>query len=148
MKQRVLVAASHVLVACSLDAILSATDDFQVVRTVSDLTEMDAIVAETPVDVLVLDVNGARHSPSMLSRLKHRQTGLKIIAVGTAGDPASIRSAFALGADGYYWHQGTAKEFAGGLRRILLATEFAPVDVDRRAADACRAADVSISDVA
>jgi DNA-binding NarL/FixJ family response regulator len=135
MKQRVLVAANHVLVACRLDAILSATDDFQVVRTVSDLSELDAVLAETPVEVLVLEIDGARHSPSMLSRLKHRQTPLKVIAVGTTSDPASIRAAFALGADGYCSRRGTAKEFAHGLRGILLATEFAPVVVDRRPDD-------------
>jgi DNA-binding NarL/FixJ family response regulator len=127
VKRRVLVADSHPLAVCGLESVLAQTDDLQVVRAISDLSKVDAVVGETPADVLVLDLDAAPHSPNMLVRLKHVQPKLKIVGVGAPGDPASVRSAFALGADGYHVRTVTADELIAGLRRILIATEFTPI---------------------
>jgi DNA-binding NarL/FixJ family response regulator len=127
MKRRVLVADSQPLSICGLQAVLSATDDFEVVRTISDLGEVDAVVAETPAEVLVIDLDGVAYSPSLVMRLKQLQPELKVVAVGAAGDPALIRTAFAMGADGYHVRTVTPDDLLAGLRRILLSTEFTPI---------------------
>jgi DNA-binding NarL/FixJ family response regulator len=127
MKRHVLVADSQPLAICGLEAVLATTDDFEVVRTVSDLSEVEAVVAETPADVLVLDLDAASYSPSLVTRLKQLQPELKVVAVGAAGDQALMRTAFAMGADGYHVRTVTPDELLAGLRRILLATEFTPI---------------------
>jgi DNA-binding NarL/FixJ family response regulator len=106
---------------------LASTGDFELVRAIGDLSTVDAAIAETPADVLIIDLDAAPHSPNMLTRLKHLQPEMKIVAVGAAGNPAAIRSAFALGADGYHVRTVTADELVTGLRRILLASEFTPI---------------------
>jgi DNA-binding NarL/FixJ family response regulator len=132
MMQHVLVAASQPLAARGLEAILSAEDDFQVVRTIDDLGELESVVAETPADVLVLDLDAPPHPPDLIMRLRNRQPALKIVAVGTA-DLGSIRSLFALGVDGYHLHPKSAQSLAGGVRQILLAMRFRALEGQQRA---------------
>ena len=127
MKRRVLVADTQPLAICGLEAILSATDDFQVVRTINDLSQVEAIVAETDAELLVIELDGMSYSPSFLARLRQLQPELKIVGVGAPGDPALIRTAFAMGADGYHVRTVTPDELLEGLRQILLATEFTPI---------------------
>jgi len=123
MKQHVLVAASQPLAAAGLEAILSAEDDFRVVRTIDDLDRLELVVAETPADVLVVDLDAPPHPADLLMRLKSRQPQLRIIAVGAA-DLASIRALFDLGVDGYHLHPATPENLAAGVRQILLALKF------------------------
>ena len=123
MKQHVLVAASQPLAACGLEAILAAADDFRIVRRVDDLSQLELVVAETPADLLVVDLDGPPHPPDLLMRLKHRQPELKIIAVGVA-DVASIRSLFDLGVDGYHLHPASAERLAAGVSQLVLAMKF------------------------
>ncbi len=130
MKQHVLVAASQPMAASGLEAILSAEDDFRVVRTVDDLSQLELVVAEMPADVLVIDLDGPPHPPDLMMRLKHRQPNLKIIAVGVADLP-SIRSLFDLGVDGYHLHPATAANLAAGVRHLLLALKFRQIDDER-----------------
>ena len=127
MKRRVVVADSQPLAIHGLEAVLASTKDFEVVRAIGDLSTVDAVMAETPADVLIIDLDAAPHSPNMLTRLKQMQPDMKVVAVGAAGNPAAIRSAFALGADGYHVRTITADELITGLRRILLASEFTPI---------------------
>ena len=127
MKRRVLVADTQPLAICGLEAILSATDDFQVVRTINDLSQVEAVVAETDAELLVIELDGMSYSPSFLARLRQLQPKLKIVGVGAPGDPALIRTAFAMGADGYHVRTVTPDELLEGLRQILLATEFTPI---------------------
>ncbi|HEV8462150.1 MAG TPA: hypothetical protein VGQ38_15730 [Gaiellaceae bacterium] len=130
MKQHVLVAASQPLAACGLEAILSAEDDFRVVRTIDGLDRLELVVSETPADVLVVDLDGPPHPADLLMRLKHRQPQLKIIAVGTA-DVASIRSLFDLGVDAYHLHPSSAGKLAAGVRHLLLALKFRQTGAER-----------------
>jgi DNA-binding NarL/FixJ family response regulator len=123
MKQHVLVAASQPLAARGLEAILSAEDDFRVVRTIDGLDRLELVVAETPADVLVVDLDGPPHPADLLMRLKHRRPQLKIIAVGTA-DLASIRALFDLGVDGYHLDPSSAANLAAGVRHLLSALKF------------------------
>jgi DNA-binding NarL/FixJ family response regulator len=132
MKRRVVVADSQPLAVHGLEAVLASTTDFEIVRVIGDLSTVDDAIAETPAYVLIIDLDATPHSPNMLTRLKHLQPEMKIVAVGAAGNPAAIRSALALGADGYHVRTVTADELITGLRRILLATEFMPIG------EACR----------
>ena len=127
MKRRVVVADSQPLAVHGLEAVLASTDDFEVVRTINDLSEVDAAIAETPADVLIIDLDAAPHSPTLLSRLKQLQPEMKIVGVGAPGNPAAIRSAFARGADGFHVRTVTADELVAGLRQILVAAEFTPI---------------------
>jgi DNA-binding NarL/FixJ family response regulator len=131
MKRRVLVADTQPLAICGLEAVLSATDDFQVVRTVNDLTQVEAALGETDADLIVIELDGMSYSPSFFMQLRRLQPELKIVAVGAPGDPALIRTAFAMGADGYHVRTVTTEELLAGLRRILLATEFTPIGAAR-----------------
>jgi DNA-binding NarL/FixJ family response regulator len=116
MKRRVLVAAGQPVAAQDLEASLAEADEFQVVRTISGLSEVD----ETPADVLVVGVDSRL---DLLDGLRERRPDLKLIAVGP-DDPEVIRSVFDLGADGYYVEPADA----AGLEQLLLATEFRPID--------------------
>jgi DNA-binding NarL/FixJ family response regulator len=127
MKRRVVVADSQPLAVYGLEAVLASTEDFEVVRTISDFSEVDSAIAETPADMLIIDLDAAPHSPNMLTRLKQVQPEMKIVGVGAPGNPAAIRSAFALGADGFHVRTVTADELVTGLRRILVAAEFTPI---------------------
>jgi DNA-binding NarL/FixJ family response regulator len=131
MKRRVLVADTQPLAICGLEAVLSATDDFHVVRTINDLIQVEAAVGETDADLLVIELDAVSYSPSFFMQLKRLQPELKIVAVGAPGDPALIRTAFAMGADGYHVRTVTTEELLAGLRRILLATEFTPIGAAR-----------------
>ncbi len=127
MKRRVVVADSQPLAIHGLEAVLASTDDFELVRAINDFAQVDAAIAETPADVLIIDLDAAPHSPNMLARLKQLQPELKIVGVGAPGNPAAIRSAFALGADGFHVRTVTADELVAGLRRILVAADFTPI---------------------
>jgi DNA-binding NarL/FixJ family response regulator len=127
--KRTLVAADQPLTVCGLQAALSTTDDLQVVATVSDLDRIEKVACETLADVLVLDLDAILHlRPSVLSRIKLQRPGLTIIVVGTTDDPATIRAAFKLGADGYHVCPIPAEDLGAGLHRLLLATGFAQLD--------------------
>jgi DNA-binding NarL/FixJ family response regulator len=102
---------------------LSAEDDFRVVRTIDDFKQLELVVAETPADVLVVDLDSAPHPPDLFMRVKRLQPELKIIAVGAA-DLESIRTLFDLGADGYHLHPTSADGLVTGVRQLLLAMQF------------------------
>lgn len=112
----------RVLVAASLEAGLRAEDDFQVVGTISELSE----VGETPADMVVVDLEALPDPPDLFSRLKERRPELKVIAVGP-DDPEVISSVFELGVDGYHVDVADTEELAAGLRQILRATDLRPL---------------------
>jgi DNA-binding NarL/FixJ family response regulator len=126
--RRVLVAASQPLAAYNLEASLAEADDFQVVRTINNLSGVAALTAETPADVLLLGLDAPPSQPDLVRRLKDRQPELTVVAVGP-DDLDVIQSVFDLGADGYHVHPDEADELAPGLREILLATTFRPVGI-------------------
>lgn len=136
---RVAVVDDHPVVRDGTAALLAAQDGLAVVGTASSLDEAAALVAVTPIDVLLLDIRlGSDSGLALLSGgASGDGTRLPAIVVVTAYDyPQYAEAALRLGAAGFVLKTAPIAELVEAIRKA--ATGGLAFSVRPRAGDAMR----------
>lgn len=118
----VLVADHHPLFAEGIRAVLSAPAN-QMLCTVTAVArnaeQVEGYLKETRADLIVLDpllpvINGS----DLLSALKSRYAGLRVLLFSLQNDPKTIQSAFNKGADGYLLKTASKDELRNAILEV------------------------------
>jgi DNA-binding response OmpR family regulator len=101
-------------------------DDYEVITTHDSESAPDKIIAYQP-DILLLDIQMPKLNGFHLShliRLNRRLRGAKIIFVSSRSDPASLETAFNLGASEYLEKPFTPEQLKRKLRDVTAKHDF------------------------
>jgi DNA-binding NarL/FixJ family response regulator len=111
MTLKVLIAEDHVLVSQGLEAMLSLSDDLELVGTVNSGDDAVQKAQANPVDVVLMDVNlGQSMNGIEATRLiKRSAPRTKVLVLSMFTDPATVAEAVKAGADGYL-SKGASRE--------------------------------------
>lgn len=116
----IIVADDHGIVREGLRRLLEAEPDFEVVGEAADGREVLEAVARSRPAIVVLDITMPRLGGlETLERLRSAHPDTKVILLSVHGDPPFVRSAIALGADGYVLKNGRAAEIVSAIRAIM-----------------------------
>jgi two-component system, NarL family, response regulator DesR len=134
---RVLVAEDMHIVRSALVALLETEDDLEVVASVERGDQVLDALSTTPVDVAVLDLEmPGGDGVSVASRIGREVPATKVIILTALGRPAAVRSALAVGVDGFVLKNAPVEELVDGIRRVaaggrVLHPELAAAAVQR-----------------
>jgi len=116
---RVAVVDDHPIFRDGLAALVSATDDLELVDAVADGPEIVMLVAEQPVDVVLMDLN----LPSMsgveaTARIAAHQPAPAILVVTMVDDDDTVVAALRAGARGYVLKGAPGDEIVAAIRTV------------------------------
>ncbi len=99
---RIVIADDHAIVRSGLRQIFALVPDFKVVGEAANGSDVLALVQQTPLDLLLLDlympgINGA----DLISRVKAHQPNLPILVLSMHNEPQVAASVLKAGANGY-----------------------------------------------
>jgi len=115
----IIVADDHGIVREGLRRLLESEPDFDVVGEAADGREVLEAVARSGPAIVVLDITMPRLGGlETLERLRSAHPDTKVILLSVHGDPPFVRSAIALGADGYVLKNGRAAEIVSAIRAV------------------------------
>ena len=116
----IIVADDHGIVREGLRRLLESEPDFDVVGEAADGREVIEAVARSRPAVVVLDITMPRLGGlETLERLRRAHPDTKVILLSVHGDAPFVRSAIALGADGYVLKNGRAAEIVSAIREVM-----------------------------
>ena len=119
------VADDHGIVREGLRRLLESEPDIKVVGEASDGREVLEQVAKARPDVVVLDITMPKLGGlETLEQLRGEHADTKVILLSVHGDPPFIRSAIALGADGYVLKNGRASDIVTAIREVMKGGSF------------------------
>lgn len=115
---RVLVVEDEPLIAEAHKAYTERVDGFAVVGVVHTVSAATAVLRTEPVDLVLLDLNlPDRHGLDLCRALRAAGSGVDVLAVTSARDVATVRSAVALGVTHYLLKPFTFAAFRDKLDR-------------------------------
>jgi DNA-binding NarL/FixJ family response regulator len=122
---RVLLADDHTLVRAGVRRILEAHPDFEVVGEVADGEAAIRALAETPVDVLVLDLSmPGRDGLEVLREARKRWPRLRTIVLTMHTDSEYIARAVREGAYGYLLKDSAVQDLVAAIRAVMEGKEY------------------------
>ena len=134
------VADDHGIVREGLRRLLESESDIKVVGEALDGREVLELVARAKPDVIVLDITMPKLGGlETLERLRSDYPDTKVILLSVHSDPPFIRSAIALGADGYVLKNGRASEIVTAIREVMKGGSFFSPAVAREIVEQLRA---------
>ncbi len=118
-KTRVLVADDHPVVRSGIVALLSATEDFEVVgEAATGLEAVDFALRETP-DVVLMDLRmPGIDGDEATARILAEQPGIRVLVLTTYESDDSILTAIEAGASGYLLKAAPQEELLAGIRSV------------------------------
>lgn len=124
-KISVLIADDHSIVAGGIAAILSTTDAFHVADIVGDGQKVLEKIAETPIDLVLLDINmPVMNGIECIKRLKASHPAIKVIVVTMYNRRYFIRELFEAGADGCVLKSNSGKELLTAIDRVIAGKTY------------------------
>ena len=111
MSLKVLIAEDHMLVSQGLEAMLSLSDELELVGTVVSGAEAVEKAHADPVDVVLMDVNlgQSMNGIEATREIKKAAPDTKVLVLSMFTDPATVAEAVKAGADGYL-SKGASRE--------------------------------------
>lgn len=111
MTLRVLIAEDHKLVSQGLEAMLSMTDDIELVGVANSGDKAVELVKVEQVDVVLMDVNlgQSMNGIEATRRVKEVSPNTKVLILSMFTDPGTVSEAVKAGADGYL-SKGASRE--------------------------------------
>ncbi len=108
---RIILADDHSIVREGLKLLLSTISETVVVGEVGDCSSLLAVLAQTPCDMVLLDLGmPGFHSFQFIEQLRTTYPKLKIVILSANSESRSIRAALASGADAYLTKDGDPGE--------------------------------------
>ena len=119
MSVRVLLADDQRLVRESLATMLGLLDGIDLVATASDGEEAIELVTKHHPDVVLMDLRMPRlDGTEAIRRLRERDEGIRVIALTTFADDASVLGALRAGARGYLTKDASADDIQSAIFRV------------------------------
>ncbi|UQX88926.1 response regulator transcription factor [Jatrophihabitans telluris] len=119
MTVRLLLADDQALVRSALAALLSLTEDFEVVAEVGRGDEVVAAAIKYRPDVALLDIEmPGLDGLAAAAALSHEVPGTRVIILTTFGRPGYLRRAMESGAVGFVVKDAPAEQLADAVRRV------------------------------
>lgn len=115
----------HPLLLEGLKNILSKEEDFQVTGCFPDAKSTLAFLAETPPQVLLLDINlPDANSLDLVADMKRKYPDLRILIISVHNEYAVIKSMLDQGANGYVQKNSSVDDIVTGIKTILLGDTY------------------------
>ncbi len=136
----IVVADDHGIVREGLRRLLEAEPDLEVRGEAADGREVLEQVEALKPDVVVLDITMPRLGGlETLERIRTEHGGTRVVLLSVHGDPPFIKSAIALGADGYVLKNGRAAEIVTAVREVMKGGSYFSPAVAREIVEQLRA---------
>lgn len=122
---KIAITDDHPLLLEGLRNILSKEEGFEVIGCYADAVTMHSALADTAVDVLLLDINlPDANSIELIKPLKLKYPAMHIIVISVHNEYAVINSALQQGASGYMQKNASVEEIILGVEHILTGHTF------------------------
>lgn len=119
-RTNILIADDHSIVAGGIEAILNTSDEFNVVGIVDNGQKVLEFIANTPVDLVLMDINmPVMNGIDCTRRLKADHSAIKVIILTMYNRKQFIRELFEVGADGCVLKSNTGKELLTAIERVV-----------------------------
>lgn len=119
-KTNILIADDHSIVAGGIAAILNTADHLNVIGIVDNGQKVLEKLAETPVDLVLLDINmPVMNGIDCTKQIKARYPGTKVIIITMYNRKQFIRELFEVGADGCILKSNSGKELLTAIERVI-----------------------------
>lgn len=120
---RVAVADDHCLVLDTVRALLEGDGDFEVVAAVDSAALLLRAIAQTPPDLVVLDVRmPGMDGLACLELIRRQHPGIKVVMLSGVDEPRVVQRALRLGAAAFVTKEVDPRDFAAVLRQALEET--------------------------
>jgi len=121
----IVIADDHFLVLDGLEILLSTIDRVHTTHKATNDVDLRKVLAETPIDVVFLDINfGNRDGRALLGELKQEHKMLKVIALTSFGDTATIKSCIHAGFDGFLLKSDDREEIINALNAVMAGEKY------------------------
>ncbi len=138
-KTRVLLADDHNLVRAGVRRILETQPGFEVVGEVADGEAALAVLAKTPVDVLVLDLSmPGMDGFELLRRAREVAPGTKRLVLSMHENAEYVARAVREGADGYLLKDSAVQELVSAIEAVQAGRAFHSPGVQRSLSELVR----------
>ncbi|WP_428667530.1 response regulator transcription factor [Runella sp.] len=132
---RVLLADDHLILLESLAILLEKKEDIQVVAKATNGLEVLQLVEETPIDIVVSDLNMPYLGGIEITiRLKERFPHIKVVLLTMIEEASQIREAIQAGAWGYVLKSATPDELRKALTEINEGRRYFSRDIEKQLA--------------
>ena len=121
MTIRVLIAEDHTLVSEGLKAMLSTTDELEVVGAVNAGADAVNLAKTGSVDVVLMDLKLADQMSGIEATrlIKEGAPGVKVVVLSMFTDPGTVAEAVKAGADGYLSKGTSGGEVIAAIRNVM-----------------------------
>jgi two-component system response regulator NreC len=120
IRWRIVLADDHSMVRAGLKALVGADPRCSVVGESGTLGALRTVIAETSVDLIVLDIAlGRENGLDAIPELLARQPQPRIVVLTMHDDPAFAREAFRLGVHGYLLKEAAAEELIRAIEVVM-----------------------------
>lgn len=121
----VLIADDHAIVREGLRRLIDAEPDLHVSGEAGEGREVLELIERTRPDVVILDITmPGLGGLETLERIRSRHPGIRVILLSVHGDAPFVKSAVALGADGYLLKNGRATDVILAIRAVTRGGSF------------------------
>ena len=122
---KILIADDHFLVLDGLELLLSTFDFVEKSSRASNYFELKDELEKDKFEVLLLDIHFGKHDGrEIISEIKKLQPEMKIIALTSHSDTATIKSAVSAGFDGYLLKIDGRDEIEKALKTVLTGEKY------------------------
>jgi len=116
----IVIAEDHTLIREGLRSLLTQVSHFNIVADTGNGAQVESLLAHTPADLLLLDLDlPGCHGITLTARIKQQHPALKILILTGSTDHNSVRQAFAAGADGYLLKLEDSSELLEAIPTVL-----------------------------
>ena len=121
MKVRVVIAEDHTLVSEGLRAMLSTSDEIEVVATVDAGEEVVRLAEGGSIDVVLMDLKLSDETSGMEAtrRIKQSAPETKVVVLSMFTDPGTVAEAVKAGADGYLSKGTSGDEVIRAIKKVM-----------------------------
>ncbi len=124
-KIRILLADDHAVVRAGLRNALSELPQLEFVAEVGDGLSLEAALAETRPDCLLLDITMPNFEPlTAIRAIRARYPTLKILVVSAYDDDVYVQGLLAVGVDGYHLKDQPLSDLRLALQRVLAGEKW------------------------
>lgn len=116
----IVIAEDHTLIREGLRSLLAQVSEFNIVADTGNGAQVEHLLAHTPADLLLLDLDlPGCHGITLTARIKQQHPAIKILILTGSTDHNSVRQAFAAGADGYLLKLEDSSELLEAIPTVL-----------------------------
>ena len=116
----IVIAEDHALIREGLRSLLAQVSEFNIVADTGNGAQVEHLLAHTPADLLLLDLDlPGCHGITLTARIKQQHPAIKILILTGSTDHNSVRQAFAAGADGYLLKLEDSSELLEAIPTVL-----------------------------